>query len=105
MLCTINSDHDVDTIYYTESPRDFREIEDTVYRQYLRRDDEDYDTQEDHFRERVSSDIQRLTGAFERSDILKGLWTASISPYNVQSLSMEMDTIKVIDNFLNYTIR
>jgi len=95
VLCTMNSDYDIDTIYYTESPRDFRDIDDTVFRQYLRRDDEDYEVQEDDFRERVSSDIQRLTGLFERSDILKGLWTANIAPYNIQSLSMETNTIKV----------
>ena len=97
ILCTIDVNDDIDTIYYTVSPKGFWSIDNTVFKYYIYREEgvDGYEAQEDLFRNEIGQDIQKLTGIFERSDILKGLWTASISPYNVQSLSMEMDTIRV----------
>jgi len=93
VVATVNEYGDI-TVYYKESPRDIMKIYDNIFNNICC-EDEDYDTQEECFQKRVSEDIQCLTGLFKKADILRGFYGAGISPYDILSLSLEGNTIRL----------
>jgi len=97
-LCTINDYREIDTIFYTNSPKDFLNIDDIVFRNWLFITDgyDGYDTQESDFRQNVSSDIQRLIGQYELSGLLKGLWVAGVVPYHVQEIHLSNNKMRIV---------
>ena len=80
------------SIYYAESPEDFRTVEDAVFDMKVYADDGDtYDTQRDSFARLIAREIMSITGRYPLSDLLGGIRVTGIHPNEVQAIDMNLD--------------
>ena len=83
-------------IYYAAKAADFRDegLDDYVFEKVMS-DERDSDAQHDEFAQEVGDDIQNIVGSYELGDLLKGFWTARISPYAIRGITWRPGTDKV----------
>jgi len=80
------------TIYYTDTPKDFYEVEEAVFTQKEFYDDEDtYDSQKHYFDKTISEDIQNATGSYNLFDLLKSLSIVDVIPTEVTSITVDKE--------------
>ncbi len=77
------------TFVYIDTPGAAYDVTDTVFQSVLYSEDsgsDTYETQKDYFEKDIEQDIMRVTGAYERRDLLKGLALADIRISTVQKI-------------------
>lgn len=85
-------------ICYSGDPKDFYLVDDAVFFSRVYSSDYDtYDTQRYEYDERVSVDIQHLTGRYNLYDLLKGINIAGIDFHTVESIHIDRgnETVRI----------